>query len=128
MAFQVKIFSLELFFNGWIFICGSQENNGFYPKDENGKIIASDADYLDSWKVMEDCVAKGLIRSIGISNFNSQQLDRLMQVCTIKPVTNQVCIEKIFKEFIVQFVLLFFKKIGRTSCLFPSKTIEGAVC
>ena len=96
MAFQVKIFSLELFFNGWIFICGSQENNGFYPKDENGKIIASDADYLDSWKVMEDCVAKGLIRSIGISNFNSQQLDRLMQVCTIKPVTNQVCIEKIF--------------------------------
>lgn len=68
----------------------SQENNGFYPKDENGKIAASDVDFLDTWKVLEACVTKGLVRSIGISNFNSQQIARLMEACTIKPVTNQV--------------------------------------
>ena len=52
--------------------------------------MASDVDYLDTWKVLEACVAKGLVRSIGVSNFNSQQMTRLMGACTIKPVTNQV--------------------------------------
>lgn len=39
---------------------------------------------------MEACVTKGLVRSIGVSNFNSEQIIRLMEVCAIKPVTNQV--------------------------------------
>lgn len=39
---------------------------------------------------MEDCVRQGLVRSIGVSNFNSQQIKRLMDNCTIKPVNNQV--------------------------------------
>lgn len=32
----------------------------------------------------------GLAKSIGVCNFNSQQLTKLMQVATIKPVINQV--------------------------------------
>lgn len=39
---------------------------------------------------MEECVKLGLAKSIGISNFNSQQVERLIQNCTIKPVVNQV--------------------------------------
>jgi aldehyde reductase len=60
------------------------------PVDENGKLIYSDVDYVDTWKAMEACVQKGLARSIGVSNFNSQQLQRVLDVCSIKPVTNQV--------------------------------------
>lgn len=50
----------------------------------------SDVDYLDTWKAMEKLVDLGLVKSIGISNFNSQQIDRLLANCRIKPVTNQV--------------------------------------
>lgn len=39
---------------------------------------------------MEALVEKGLVRSLGVSNFNSEQLDRLLSACTIKPVMNQV--------------------------------------
>ena len=39
---------------------------------------------------MEDLVKKGLVKNIGISNFNSQQIERLLSNCTIKPVTNQI--------------------------------------
>lgn len=39
---------------------------------------------------MEKCQEKGLTKSIGVSNFNSQQLDRLLKVAKIKPVVNQV--------------------------------------
>lgn len=60
------------------------------PTDENGKLIYSTVDYVDTWKAMEACVRSGLVRSIGVSNFNSQQLQRVLDICTIKPVTNQV--------------------------------------
>lgn len=50
----------------------------------------SDVDFLDTWKAMEKLVDLGLVKSIGVSNFNSQQIDRLLANCRIKPVTNQV--------------------------------------
>lgn len=39
---------------------------------------------------MEKLVEAGLVRSIGVSNFNSEQIDRLLANCKIKPVTNQI--------------------------------------
>lgn len=32
----------------------------------------------------------GLTKSIGLSNFNSEQIDRVLSIAQIKPVTNQV--------------------------------------
>jgi aldehyde reductase len=65
------------------------------PLDENGLVKCIDVDYVDTWKAMEACVRQGLVRSIGVSNFNSEQLKRLLEHCTIKPVTNQVPIYKL---------------------------------
>lgn len=67
-----------------------QENAGLNPVDENGKLIYSDVDYIDTWRAMEECVQKGMVKSIGVSNFNSHQLQRILDSCRIKPVTNQV--------------------------------------
>jgi diketogulonate reductase-like aldo/keto reductase len=39
---------------------------------------------------MEECVKLGLAKSIGISNFNTQQINRVLEVATIKPAANQV--------------------------------------
>lgn len=39
---------------------------------------------------MEKLVDLGLARSIGLSNFNSEQVDRILTMARIKPVTNQV--------------------------------------
>jgi len=58
--------------------------------DAAGKIIMSDDDYVDTWKEMEKCVDLGLTKSIGISNFNSEQSQRVLDIARIKPVTNQV--------------------------------------
>ena len=57
----------------------------FLTKNKN-----SDVDYLDTYKEMEKLVKKGLVRSIGVSNFNSEQIQRVLDNCEIKPVTNQV--------------------------------------
>ncbi|XP_055844243.1 aldo-keto reductase family 1 member B1-like [Episyrphus balteatus] len=60
------------------------------PKDAEGKLRLTDVDYLDTYKEMEKLVKKGLVRSIGVSNFNSEQIQRVLDNCEIKPVTNQV--------------------------------------
>lgn len=39
---------------------------------------------------MEECVNQGLAKSIGLSNFNKEQIDRVLEHCKIKPVCNQV--------------------------------------
>lgn len=66
------------------------------PEDKNGKLIESDIDYLETWRGMEECVRQGLTRSIGISNFNSEQINRLLESAKIAPVNNQVCVKYIF--------------------------------
>lgn len=67
-----------------------QEGGDLLPTNENGKLQYSDVDYVDTWKAMEVMVKKGLTKSIGISNFNKRQVERVLEVATIKPVTNQV--------------------------------------
>lgn len=67
-----------------------QENAGIFPKDDEGNILFSDVDYVDTWKALEKLVEKGLVRSIGLSNFNKRQIERVLAVAVIKPANNQV--------------------------------------
>jgi len=59
------------------------------PMKDN-KPIADPTPLIDTWRALEDCVKKGLVRSIGVSNFNKEQLEDLLKECTIKPVVNQI--------------------------------------
>jgi 2,5-diketo-D-gluconate reductase A len=46
--------------------------------------------YVDSWRAMIDLREEGLIRSIGVSNFNDAHLDRLLAETGVLPVINQI--------------------------------------
>lgn len=84
---HLKLEYLDIYLIHWPM--AYKEDGELFPQ-ENGKVAFSDVDYLDTWKAMEKCVEAGLTKSIGISNFNSKQLERLLSACKIKPVTNQV--------------------------------------
>ncbi|XP_034107324.1 aldo-keto reductase family 1 member B1 isoform X1 [Drosophila nasuta] len=74
------------------------------PKDEDGALLLSDVDYVDTYKAMEQLVKSGLVRSLGVSNFNSEQLKRVLDNCEIKPVTNQVeCSPAINQKKLIEF-------------------------
>ena len=47
---------------------------------------------------MEELVVKGLVRSIGISNFTVQQVQRLLKSCTIKPANHQIEVHAYFSQ------------------------------
>ena len=44
----------------------------------------------DTWCAMEEVVRQGYSKSIGLSNFNSQQIERILKIATIKPAINEV--------------------------------------
>ena len=67
-----------------------KEGEDLFPKDQDNNAICVDIDYVITWRAMESLVDDKLVRSIGISNFNHEQTDRLLASCRIPPVTNQV--------------------------------------
>ena len=78
---------VDLYLIHWPF--AYKEEGDLFPKDENDKLQFSSVDYLDTWKALEECVDAGLAKSIGLSNFNSVQTQRVLDNCRIKPVVNQ---------------------------------------
>ena len=47
---------------------------------------------------MEDCLRCGYTRSIGLANFNSEQIDRILRHAEYKPVINQIEVHPQFSQ------------------------------
>ncbi|XP_045505792.1 aldo-keto reductase family 1 member B1-like isoform X2 [Colias croceus] len=83
---------------------GYKEGGELFPADASGKIQFSDVDYVDTWQALEPLVGEGLVKSIGVSNFNSKQIERLLKSAKIKPVVNQVeCHPYLNQQRLIQF-------------------------
>ena len=49
-----------------------------------------DVDYVETWKALEDVLATGKVRAIGVSNFHEKHLARLADETSIVPAVNQI--------------------------------------
>ncbi|VDK40813.1 unnamed protein product [Taenia asiatica] len=67
-----------------------QPGDVMVPRDAAGNTQFDEVDLLDTWKAMEDLVALGLCRHIGVSNFNTNQLERILSNCRIPPAMLQI--------------------------------------
>ncbi|MEE6525738.1 hypothetical protein FKM82_025943, partial [Ascaphus truei] len=63
-----------------------------FPTDENGTVVFDQTDLLQTWEALEACKDAGLVKSIGVSNFNRRQLESILNKPGLKhkPVCNQV--------------------------------------
>ena len=55
-------------------------------------------DVKGSWKAMEELYEEGLIKAIGVSNFEAEQIDDLMVNAKIKPAINQIETHVFFQQ------------------------------
>ncbi|CAG9794271.1 unnamed protein product [Diatraea saccharalis] len=75
-----------------------------WPIGLNKDYTYSDVDFMETWRGMEDASKLGLAKSIGVSNFNEEQLKRLLKEATVKPVALQIEIHpQIIQTNFVQF-------------------------
>jgi 2,5-diketo-D-gluconate reductase A len=54
--------------------------------------------YVETWKALIQARADGKVRSIGVSNFEPEHLDRIMGETGVKPVLNQVELHPRFQQ------------------------------
>ncbi|XP_074645394.1 aldo-keto reductase family 1 member B1-like isoform X2 [Tubulanus polymorphus] len=68
----------------------TKEGKEIVLTDKDGNIMFSDVPFIDTWKEMEKAVNMGLVKAIGVSNFNSKQVQMIIDEGTIKPANIQV--------------------------------------
>lgn len=55
-------------------------------------------EYMGAWRDMEKAVAQGKVKTIGLSNFESERLEEVCEVATIKPAVLQVECHPYFQQ------------------------------
>ncbi|KAJ8704709.1 hypothetical protein PYW07_011897 [Mythimna separata] len=61
-----------------------------WPIGLNADYSFSDVDFMETWRGLEDVHKLGLVKSIGVSNFNKEQLQRLLEEGSVRPVVLQI--------------------------------------
>jgi len=80
---------LDLYLIHWPLAFERGDNK--FPKNDDGTVrYDTTVSPTETWLAMEKLVEKGLVKSIGVSNFNSEQIADIISKGKIKPVTNQV--------------------------------------
>jgi diketogulonate reductase-like aldo/keto reductase len=90
------------------------QEGGVAPVDEStGRIkLAKGVGLQDTWRALEALVDEGLVRSIGVSNYNVQTLTDLLSYARIHPQVNQVELS----PFLAQEGLLEFCSQNNVAC------------
>ncbi|CAH2056249.1 unnamed protein product, partial [Iphiclides podalirius] len=75
-----------------------------WPIALNENFTFSDVDFMETWRGLEDVQRLGLAKAIGVSNFNLEQLKRVLKEGNIKPAAIQIEIHpQIIQSELIQY-------------------------
>lgn len=87
---ELKVDYLDLYLVHWP--VALQHGDNPFPRDDKtgAGLIEQGVTLIDTWKAMEELVKKGLVRSIGVSNFSIKHLQEIIATGATVPAANQI--------------------------------------
>jgi len=61
----------------------------FDPQSSGKTVVDPDVSLLETWFAMEELVREGLVRQIGVSNFNQTQVEKVLNHAHIRPTVHE---------------------------------------
>ena len=101
---------------------------------KRGTLMQTDkgASIVECWRALEAAADEGLVRSIGVSNFNEEQMAELLEAARVKPAVNQIEIHpRLPQKALVDFcqsrgvTVTAYSPLARGGGLFDNETVAG---
>ncbi|CAH8537088.1 unnamed protein product [Dicrocoelium dendriticum] len=119
---DLKVSYIDLYLIHWPVALQPGEPN--YPVAPDGINLAVDkVPLLDTWAAMEKLVDAGLVKSIGLSNFNRRQIDLILKHCRIRPVNLQI---EVHANFPNSNLVAYAQSVGLTVTAYSPLGSPGA--
>lgn len=88
---ELKVPKIQQLLIHWPTALKKLDGAPLWPKDAKGNhAYDSEADNKATWREMEKLVDEGLVETIGLSNFNEEEVQEILDIARIKPVCNQI--------------------------------------
>lgn len=81
----------------WPVTLDPSPNDSEYGK-ENRKVHAAGWDFMDTWREMEVLLDTGKVKDIGVANFSTINLEKLLQTAKVVPAVNQTEIQPLLPQ------------------------------